>query len=102
MKLRILGEAQEETKKAREYLNRQSRRLGRRFLNEIATRLSQILTDPYQFPKVETLPDESQFRRALLHVFPYIIVFEVCDDMILIIAVAHCSQEPNYWLSRTQ
>ena len=100
MSLRILAEAEAEIKIARRYLNRQSRGLGRRFLNEVAARLSEILTDPLRFPKVETLPNESPYRRGLLRVFPYIIVFEICDDMILIIAVAHCSQEPNYWLSR--
>jgi plasmid stabilization system protein ParE len=100
--LRILIEAEKEIEEAREYLNRQSRELGRRFLDDLAARLAVIAADPLRFPKLETLPDESPFRRALLRVFRYAVVFEILDDTVLVVAVAHCSREANYWIPRTR
>jgi hypothetical protein len=98
--LRILIEAEEEIEEARQYLNRQSCGLGRRFLDNLAASLAAIAADPFRFPKLETLPDDSPFRRVLLHVFRYAVVFEIIDNMAVVIAVAHCSREPNYWISR--
>jgi plasmid stabilization system protein ParE len=98
--LQILIEAEEEIEKARKFLNRRSPGLGQRFLADLAESLSDIAADPQRFPKVETLPDDSPFRRDLLRVFRYAVVFEIVDDSILIIAVAHCSREPNYWIRR--
>jgi plasmid stabilization system protein ParE len=98
--LRILPEAEEEIEEAREYLNRQSRGLGRRFLDDLAARLADIAATPLRFPKLETLPDDSPFRRALLRVFRYAVVFEILDQEVLVVAVAHCSRKPNYWIRR--
>ncbi len=100
MNVSILEEAQEEIDEARKYLNRQSPGLGQRFLDDVTDRLAEIAVNPLRFPKVETLPDDSRYRRALLHVFRYAVVFEILDDLALIIAVAHCSRKPNYWLGR--
>jgi plasmid stabilization system protein ParE len=97
----ILTEAEEEIEEARKYLNRQSHGLGRHFLDDLAGTLAAIAADPLRFPKLETLPDDSPFRRALLHVFRYAVVFEIIDDLVVVVAVAHCSREPNYWLRRT-
>ena len=101
MNLHILAEAEEEIEEARKYLNRESHGLGRRFLDDLAARLATIAIDPLRFPKLETLPDDSPFRRALLHVFRYAVVFEIIDDTVLVVAVAHCSREPNYWIRRS-
>lgn len=40
-------------------------------------------------------------RRALIRVFPYGVFYNVNKDVVLIIAVAHCSQKPGYWTHRT-
>jgi len=52
------------------------------------------------FPKLETLPPDQPYRRALLTVFRYAVIFEMVDDSIVVVAVAHTSRAPNYWLSR--
>jgi plasmid stabilization system protein ParE len=100
MILRILAEAEAEIEAARSYLNRQSRDLGNRFLDDLAERLAVIAENPLRFPKLETLPDDQPYRRALLTVFRYAVVFEILDDMIVVVAVAHTSRAPNYWLGR--
>ena len=93
-------DAEEEIEEARKYLNRQSRGLGWRFLDDLEARLAEISADPLRFPKLETLPDDSPFRRIQLHVFRYIVVFEIIDDTVIVVAVAHCSRKPNYWIRR--
>jgi len=100
MILRILADAEAEIEAARCYLNQQSRDLGKRFLDDLAERLAAIAETPLRFPKVETLPADQPYRRALLAVFRYAVVFEVLDDAIVVVAVAHTSRAPNYWLSR--
>ncbi len=36
----------------------------------------------------------------LLSTFRYALIFELLADEILIVAVAHTSRRPNYWLNR--
>jgi plasmid stabilization system protein ParE len=100
MILRILAEAEAEIDAARRYLNEQSPGLGGRFLDDLTERLNAIAVDPHRFSKLETLPDKQPHRRAQLKVFRYIIVYEILSEEIVVVAVAHASQEPNYWLGR--
>lgn len=100
MNLRILAEAEGEIEAARCHLNQQSHELGSRFLDDLAERLAAVAEDPFRFPKLETMPDDQPYRRALLTVFRYAIVFEVLDNTVVVVAVAHTSRAPNYWLGR--
>lgn len=97
--MNILAEAEDEIESARGYLNDQSLGLGERFLDDLQKTLAKITDQPLRFGKLETLAD-SPFRRALLKRFRYAVVFEVLAAEILVVAVAHTSREPNYWLSR--
>jgi plasmid stabilization system protein ParE len=98
--LRVLAAAEAEIDSARQYLNEQSPGLGARFLDELADALHAIASRPLSFAKLETLPDNQPYRRALLATFRYAVVFEMLDSEILVVAVAHASREPNYWLGR--
>ena len=100
MKLRLLAEAEAEIESARSYLNQQAHDLGTRFLDDLDLTMRDILEHPMSFPKLETLPPEEPYRRARLGTFRYAVVFEVLAAEILIVAVAHTSRQPNYWLSR--
>jgi toxin ParE2 len=98
--LRILAEAEVEIDAARQYLDAQSSELGGRFLDELADTLDAIASRPLSFANVETLPPDQPYRRALLATFRYAVVFEVLDSEIVVVAVAHASREPSYWLGR--
>jgi hypothetical protein len=100
MNLLILAEAEAEIEAARCYLNGQSLGLGGRLLDDLAERLAAIVENPLRFPKLETLPEDHPYRRALLTAFRYAVVFEVLDGTIAIVAFAHTSRAPNYWLMR--
>ncbi|HEY4259501.1 MAG TPA: hypothetical protein VGM98_05060 [Schlesneria sp.] len=43
---------------------------------------------------------EREIRRLFFKQFPYMVVFEVLSHEIVILAVAHFSQKPNYWAQR--
>jgi plasmid stabilization system protein ParE len=98
--LRILAEAATEMDAARLYVDAQRPGLGDRFLDDLSETLAAIAEQPLIFPKLETLPDDQPFRRALLSAFRYAVVFEIVGNEIVVVAVAHTSRAPNYWLGR--
>jgi plasmid stabilization system protein ParE len=100
VKLRLLADAEAEIESARCYLSSQSFGLGTRFLDELDRTLSNILEHPAGFPKLETVPQDEPYQRALLAHFRYAVIFELMEDEILVVAVAHTSRLPNYWLNR--
>jgi plasmid stabilization system protein ParE len=98
----ILAEAEAEIENARQYFNDQSPGLGGRFLDELSQQLDAIIARPLSFPRLETLPKDQPYRRALLTTFRYAVVFEVIGEEVVIVAVPHASREPNYWLGRSR
>jgi plasmid stabilization system protein ParE len=98
--LRILADAEAEIDSAILFLNEQSPGLGNRYLDEVSQTLEAIVVQPLRFAKLETLPSDEPYRRALLKTFPYAVVFEVIEHDIHVVAVVHTSREPNYWLAR--
>ncbi len=69
--------------------------LGAAFTVEVEAALKRILEAPEQWRVIE-----QDVRRCLTHVFPYLILYTIENDFILIIAVAHGSREPGYWKQR--
>jgi plasmid stabilization system protein ParE len=100
VKLSILLEAEAEIQSAFAYLTAQSPALGARYLKELDDALQAVAARPLSFPKLETLPQDEPFRRALLPTFRYAVVFEVLEEEIVVVAAPHTSREPNYWLQR--
>ena len=41
-----------------------------------------------------------ELRRALVPGFPYWLIFHVIDQRLVIVALAHHSREPTFWVSR--
>ncbi len=100
MKLVVHPEADEEIQAAiRFYENRRSG-LGDEFLAELRTHLERIADDPLSLPKLETAPKRLDVRRILIRRFKYVVVFEVIEDEAIVLAVAHGSRRPNYWVKR--
>jgi len=98
--LRVLAAAEAEIVEARDYLEGKVTGLGDRFVDDLAETLSAIEDQPLRFRKLETLPDDQPYRRAILAVFRYAVVFEILTGEIAVVAICHTSREPNYWLAR--
>jgi plasmid stabilization system protein ParE len=88
--LRFDERAIEEAQEAYEYYENQQVGLGDRFKNEIDKCISYIRKNPNQFKKVK-----KEIREALLHKFPYLIVYKVIDEKIIVAAIFHTSRDPK-------
>ena len=75
-----------------------SRRAARGFETEIERITGTLAVHPLRYPECEAGCREATLRR-----YPYDLVYRVeTNGTILIVAVAHSSREPGYWLDRIQ
>jgi plasmid stabilization system protein ParE len=84
-----------ELEQAAEWYDAQRHELRREFLAEVLAGLDRIR----ELPKAWQLLGRS-VRRFRLSRFPYGIVYQVHDDRILIVAIAHLHRKPGYWKRR--
>lgn len=96
MRTRFLLPARRELKEAVRYYNAQRVRLGEEFRDEVWETIQRIKSFPEAWH-----PLSASIRRCQMNRFPYGLIYEPTESEILIIAVAHLHQAPEYWRSRT-
>lgn len=69
--------------------------LEQRFMAAVERAIELIVEAPERWPILE-----ADVRRCLTRVFPYVILYTVETDHVLIIAVMHSHREPGYWRDR--
>lgn len=74
--------------------------LGDRFNRAVDAVIEAIAQSPSRFAKYEGSTTRREYRRALLNSFPYLIVYQLRDNLVRIVAVAHASRTPGYWEGR--
>jgi toxin ParE1/3/4 len=74
--------------------------LGEKFTDVVNASFRQIEQLPRRFAKLETVQPDAEIRRVLLPKFPYLVVYEVLPDKVNVLAVAHSSRRPDYWIDR--
>lgn len=94
-RLRLQPEARDDIREARLWYDEQRDGLGREFVEEVETVLGAIRSNPARFTVVHR-----HFRRALLHRFPYGIVFAVTDETVQVVACLHARRDPGTWRDR--
>ena len=95
MKIRFLKIAQVELDSAVDYYNSERRGLGYEFLWEVCAAIDRIK----EFPEAWQ-PYYKESRRCLIRRFPYGVIYQNIDNLIVIIAVANLHREPDYWIER--
>lgn len=95
MKVRFLIPARRELREVVRYYNVQRERLGDEFRDEVWEAIQRITKFPNAWH-----PLSNTIRRCQMHRFPYGIIYAPYEQEILVIAVAHLHQEPEYWRSR--
>jgi plasmid stabilization system protein ParE len=93
--VRFLGPARAELREGVRYYEGQRPNLGAEFRDAVRAGVERILQNPLAWH-----PHSQSTRRYLLHRFPYGIIYQVRQEEILIIAVAHLHREPQYWHGR--
>lgn len=91
-RVEIDDEAKAEARHAFNWYAASNPTVGSAFEEELSNGIEILREEGPSFPVYE-----GETRRYLLPTFPYGILFEVIDDVIFVIAVAHLKREPGYW-----
>ncbi len=75
--------------------------LGADLAGEIERAFDMILENPQTWAVWPGIPAGLDVRRFLLPRFPFALAYVVRADELVVLAVAHTSRRPGYWLSRT-
>ena len=89
----LLKRARNEIRDAIEWYDARRPGLGQEFLGEVENEIDQIIEDPLIFPKFEKI--NTSFRRAVIKKFPFLIIFSLSEDQIIIHSVFNTYQKPN-------
>ena len=92
---RFLSPAEEEMTDAALFYETATGRLGTDFLDDVQRAIDRLRQYPHSGEAIAL-----DFRRALLHRFPFSLIYTVEENAIVIIAVAHHGRRPGYWQSR--
>jgi plasmid stabilization system protein ParE len=100
VKVRVLAEAEAELRSAVLYYEEQQVGLGKDLRDRVSKVIHTVAGHPLRFPRYEGKQLTRDFRRATVERFPYLLVYEVRDNEILIVAVAYSGRQPGYWDQR--
>ncbi len=95
MDIVFLEPAESELDEAISYYNGERAGLGDEYLVEVLRALERIAS----FPR-SGHPFSRNTRRCLINRFPYAVIYQVSENSILVIAIAHLHREPGYWVHR--
>jgi plasmid stabilization system protein ParE len=84
------------------WYERRGRGLGAELLEEIALALETIGEEPDVWPPWPGVRAKLPVRRFLLPRFPFSLPYIVVGDGVIVLAVAHNSRRPRYWLKRVK
>jgi toxin ParE1/3/4 len=93
--LRVHPEASREFNDAIDYYEGESPGLGLVFTNEVDSGFARIRELPDAAPLVA-----KRARRLVLAKFPFSLIYEMREDCLMVLAVAHHRKRPYYWRIR--
>ena len=100
MKLDILDQFRTEANEAVDWYLARNIKSAERLADLIVEGIQDIFAHPRMFPLYEIPRNPGDIRRKRLPDFPFVIVYQLLDDELVIIALAHTSKRPGYWKSR--
>ncbi len=101
MRLVLHPDAVAEATAAGDWYESQRPGLGADLAGELERGFEMILENPQTWPAWTGTPAGLGVRRFLLPRFPFALAYVVWADEIVVLAVAHTSRRPGYWLGRT-
>lgn len=96
MTVKILDEAQQDLETAVDYYNEESPGLGYEFADEFYHTIDRIADNPDAWH-----PISKRTRRCLTHRFPFAVIYQKRETILLILAVMHLRRHPDFWKGRT-
>lgn len=92
---RYLSPARGELRNAAHYYRERSRRVAASFMVEVQKAIDQILEYPESAPVIR-----GEVRGKVVARFPYTLMYRVAAEVVVILAVAHHRQRPEFWMDR--
>ncbi|HYR43957.1 MAG TPA: type II toxin-antitoxin system RelE/ParE family toxin [Terriglobia bacterium] len=87
--------AAEEIETAYRWYEKEREGLGSEFLEALEKVVKTIAENPERFPTIR-----KNIRRAVLHRFPYSILYRIVSGHVVVIACFHGKRNPRVWRSR--
>ena len=101
MRVQLHPNAEEELYRAAAAYEERRSDLGFALLAEVDRWLDVLQETPVTWPLWPDAPRTNPpIRRVLLRRFPFAIAYQVHDDRIVLLAIAHTSRRPFYWAER--
>ncbi len=100
IRVRFAPLAEEEAADAAEWYDARRPGLGGEFLSALAHAVRQLRALPLSGPPITALTVPVPLRRVLVPGFPYALCYAVFKTHVQVLAVAHTSRMPGYWLAR--
>jgi plasmid stabilization system protein ParE len=100
--LRVLPEARVDSIESALWYHREQAGLGQLLLNEIEFAIQRIGDFPKSYPRWALYDGPDDIRRFFVKRFPYSLIYRYRPEETLIVAVAHMSREPFFWLERIE
>ena len=97
MKISFLIPVQTEFEEAMEYYDEQRTGLGIEFSEEVRQALDRVSHYPEAWSQLSP-----RIRRCLVNRFPYSVIYEVRNELLIIIAIQHHLRKPESWRSRVK
>ena len=96
----LLGEALDELREAAEWFSDRSPELGDALLDEVDRMILHLRQHPDLGTPVQLRRRTPGLRRVALRRFRYVLFYRVQDGLLQVVAVAHSSRRPGYWVQR--
>jgi hypothetical protein len=101
VKVQLHPEAEEELFQGAAWYDDREIGLGDDLLDEVARWLDVIAESPTTWPRWPGSPDLGvPVRRVVLDQFPYSIAYQAFPEHVWVVAIAHWSKAPFYWMRR--
>lgn len=94
----VRAAARLEIEEAAEWYEGREPDLGVAFLEAVEALFGRIEHTPQQFAPISA---REPYHRALVARFQYHVFFDILEDRVVVIAVAHERRRPGYWRSHT-
>lgn len=92
---RLHPEAEAELEQAAVWYDERRPGLGLEFLTAVRDGLDEVALHPLRWPVCSR-----RSRRYRLNRFPYAIIYQIVQDQVILLAVAHLRRRPGYWRKR--
>ena len=90
LRIEITEDAEQEITEAYLFYDSAQPGIGNLFLNYLEKTFNSISANPNGYKKIAT-----NSRQAIVQKFPFVVIFELIDQQIIILAVFHTSRKPK-------